>query len=200
VNKEASHYVRLFGGNRIGNLIFWLPLVYGLQFVQCGHLSKDATKFGRIRSHPSTAGHTGQTVIHIHPQHRYCLSTSWGNTTHWCWQWIAETCWGKICNARINKSYDYFDAFVGYLITILQNALSNYQDQEDIIWSTKPGLAATFYPAHCTKMPHYIAICLRRHLKMCRYLQCIYCKYVYLTTPKVLNTRHPIARRRWLKW
>jgi hypothetical protein len=28
MNKEASHYVRLFGGNKIGNLIFWLPLVY----------------------------------------------------------------------------------------------------------------------------------------------------------------------------
>jgi hypothetical protein len=27
VNKEASHYVRLFGGNKIGNLIFRLPLV-----------------------------------------------------------------------------------------------------------------------------------------------------------------------------
>jgi hypothetical protein len=27
VNKEASHYVRLFGGNKIGNLIFWLPHV-----------------------------------------------------------------------------------------------------------------------------------------------------------------------------
>jgi len=28
VNKEASHYVKLFGGNKIGNLTFWLPLVY----------------------------------------------------------------------------------------------------------------------------------------------------------------------------
>jgi len=27
VNKEASHYVRLFGGNKIGNLTFWLPFV-----------------------------------------------------------------------------------------------------------------------------------------------------------------------------
>jgi hypothetical protein len=27
VNKEASHYVRLFGGNKIGNLIFLLLLV-----------------------------------------------------------------------------------------------------------------------------------------------------------------------------
>jgi len=27
VNKEASHYVKLFGGNKIGNLTFWLPLV-----------------------------------------------------------------------------------------------------------------------------------------------------------------------------
>jgi len=24
VNKEASHYVKLFGGNKIGNLTFWL--------------------------------------------------------------------------------------------------------------------------------------------------------------------------------
>jgi hypothetical protein len=23
----ASHYVRLFGGNKIGNFIFWLPLI-----------------------------------------------------------------------------------------------------------------------------------------------------------------------------
>jgi len=28
VNKEASHYVKLFGGIKIGNLIFWLPLVF----------------------------------------------------------------------------------------------------------------------------------------------------------------------------
>jgi hypothetical protein len=27
VNKEASHYMRLFGGNKIGNLIFLLSLV-----------------------------------------------------------------------------------------------------------------------------------------------------------------------------
>jgi hypothetical protein len=27
VTKEASHYVRLFGGNKIGNLIFGLSLV-----------------------------------------------------------------------------------------------------------------------------------------------------------------------------
>jgi len=27
VNKGASHYVKLFGGNKIGNLTFWLPLV-----------------------------------------------------------------------------------------------------------------------------------------------------------------------------
>jgi len=27
VNKEASHYVKLFGGNKIGNLTFWLPLI-----------------------------------------------------------------------------------------------------------------------------------------------------------------------------
>jgi len=27
VNEEASHYVKLFGGNKIGNLTFWLPLV-----------------------------------------------------------------------------------------------------------------------------------------------------------------------------
>jgi hypothetical protein len=31
--------------------------------------------------HHSTTGHTGQIVIHIHPQHRYCLSNFWGNTT-----------------------------------------------------------------------------------------------------------------------
>jgi hypothetical protein len=30
VNKEASHYVRVFGGNKIVNLIFWFPLVYSL--------------------------------------------------------------------------------------------------------------------------------------------------------------------------
>jgi hypothetical protein len=28
-----------------------------------------------MQSHPSTTGHTGQTVIHIHPQHRYWLSS-----------------------------------------------------------------------------------------------------------------------------
>jgi hypothetical protein len=33
VNKEASHHVRLFGGNKIGNRIFWLPLVL-LQYIQ----------------------------------------------------------------------------------------------------------------------------------------------------------------------
>jgi hypothetical protein len=27
VNKEASHYVRLFGGSKTGNLIFCLPLI-----------------------------------------------------------------------------------------------------------------------------------------------------------------------------
>jgi len=27
VNEEASHYAKLFGGNKIGNLTFWLPLV-----------------------------------------------------------------------------------------------------------------------------------------------------------------------------
>jgi hypothetical protein len=27
VNKQASRYVRLFGGNKIGNLIFWLPFI-----------------------------------------------------------------------------------------------------------------------------------------------------------------------------
>jgi hypothetical protein len=34
VNKEASHYVRLFGGNKIGNLIFLLPLVH---YLAVGH-------------------------------------------------------------------------------------------------------------------------------------------------------------------
>jgi hypothetical protein len=43
-------------------------------------------------------GHTGQTVIHIDPQHRYYLSSFWGTTIPWWWQWIAETCWGKIWN------------------------------------------------------------------------------------------------------
>jgi hypothetical protein len=37
VNKEASQYVRLFGGNKIGHLIFLLPLViyisYGLWYI-----------------------------------------------------------------------------------------------------------------------------------------------------------------------
>jgi len=28
VNNEASHYVKLFGGNKTGNLTFWLPLVH----------------------------------------------------------------------------------------------------------------------------------------------------------------------------
>jgi hypothetical protein len=32
VNKEVSHYVRLFGGNKIGNLIFLLPLAYYVIF------------------------------------------------------------------------------------------------------------------------------------------------------------------------
>ena len=27
MNKEASHYVRLFGGSKIGNLTFWLPII-----------------------------------------------------------------------------------------------------------------------------------------------------------------------------
>jgi len=27
VNEEASHYVKFFGGNKIGNLTFWLPLI-----------------------------------------------------------------------------------------------------------------------------------------------------------------------------
>jgi hypothetical protein len=78
---------------------------YGLKFVQCGQLSRDTD-------------HTGQIAIHIHPQHRYCLSKFWG-TTPWRWQWTAERCWGK--NLKfIDKLYYYFDAFVGYFITILQ--------------------------------------------------------------------------------
>ena len=28
MNIEASHYVKLFGGNKIGNLIFWLHYVF----------------------------------------------------------------------------------------------------------------------------------------------------------------------------
>jgi hypothetical protein len=28
-----------------------------------------------MRSHLSTTGHTGQIVVHIHPQHRYCLTS-----------------------------------------------------------------------------------------------------------------------------
>jgi hypothetical protein len=32
VNKEASHYVGLFGGNKIGNHIFWLPRRYNSTF------------------------------------------------------------------------------------------------------------------------------------------------------------------------
>jgi hypothetical protein len=30
------------------------------------------------------------------------LSSFWGNTTTWWWQWIPETCWGKIWNVSIN--------------------------------------------------------------------------------------------------
>jgi hypothetical protein len=62
--------------------VLWL--VYGLQFVQCGH--------------------TGQIVIDIQPQHRYCLSSFWDNTTPWWWQWITETCWGKIWNVSISHT------------------------------------------------------------------------------------------------
>jgi len=28
VNKEAAHYVQLFGGNRARNFIVWLPFVF----------------------------------------------------------------------------------------------------------------------------------------------------------------------------
>jgi hypothetical protein len=81
-------------------------------------------------SHHSTTGHTGQIVIHIHPQHRYCLSSFWGNTTLWWWQWISETCWGKIWNV-INKLYCSFDAFVGYFITINEMILE--KPKQDVL-------------------------------------------------------------------
>jgi hypothetical protein len=63
--------------------------VYGLQIVQCGQLSRDATKW----SYPSTAVHTGQIVILTHPQHRYCLSSFWGKydllmMTMNCWNML----------------------------------------------------------------------------------------------------------------
>jgi hypothetical protein len=51
--------------------------VYGLQFVQCGQVSRDVTK-----SHPSTTGHTVKIVIHIYAKHRYCLSSFWGKYDH----------------------------------------------------------------------------------------------------------------------
>ena len=36
MNKEASHNVKLFGGNKIGNLIFWLPLIPIDALKECG--------------------------------------------------------------------------------------------------------------------------------------------------------------------
>jgi hypothetical protein len=62
--------------------------VYGLQFVQCDQLSKDA-----IESHPSTAGHTGRTVFHTHPQHRYWLSCFWGKYNPLI---MAMNCWNML--------------------------------------------------------------------------------------------------------
>jgi hypothetical protein len=54
----------------------------------------------------STAGHTRQIVIHISYIHN--TDIVWVapevNTTPWWWQWIAETCWGKIWNALINQT------------------------------------------------------------------------------------------------
>ena len=38
MNEEASHYLKLFGGNKIGNLTFWLPLVRCNIKVQCGKM------------------------------------------------------------------------------------------------------------------------------------------------------------------
>jgi hypothetical protein len=37
VNKEASHYLRSFGGHKIGNIIFLLPLVIQY-YALCGML------------------------------------------------------------------------------------------------------------------------------------------------------------------
>ena len=41
MNKEASHCVRLFGGSKGGNLIFWIPLVllikYGSGVIKTAH-------------------------------------------------------------------------------------------------------------------------------------------------------------------
>jgi hypothetical protein len=62
--------------------------------------------------HPLSTGHTGQIVIHTHPQHRYYLSSFWGTMTSSWWQWIAETCSGKIWNVWINHTTTLMHLFV----------------------------------------------------------------------------------------
>jgi hypothetical protein len=53
VNKEASHYVRLFGGNKIGNLIFLLPLVHYVElfrYSSCDYVVFTSTEGPRRRT------------------------------------------------------------------------------------------------------------------------------------------------------
>jgi hypothetical protein len=73
--------------------------VYGLQFVQCDQLSSDVTWL-----HPSTIGHTGQIVIHVYPQHRYCLSRFWGKHNTLMMAMNSWNMLGKIWNGSVNQT------------------------------------------------------------------------------------------------
>jgi hypothetical protein len=66
---------------------------YGLQFVQCCQRSRDATKLQSLDSWPHWTNCNPYSYIH---NTDIVWVASEVNTTSWWWQWIAETCWGKI--------------------------------------------------------------------------------------------------------
>jgi hypothetical protein len=104
-----------------------------------------------------TTGHTVQIVIHIlvHPQHRYCLSSYWGKYDPLI---LAINCWNMLgWNLKyINKSYNYLDAFVGYVIIISFSVYYNhvltelvfYLHRWNIIFNSKQ-----YRPIHGTLSP-----------------------------------------------
>jgi hypothetical protein len=64
-----------------GNKLFLIELLVRSELIQSNlhkYTNKELLHAKKQKkqawSHPSTDGHTGQIVIHTHPQYRYCLS------------------------------------------------------------------------------------------------------------------------------
>ena len=140
MNKEASHYVKLFGGNTIGNLTFWLPLVdyFGCKIGK--NVSVCESRYGTEKLQPGQNNHP---------------SSSWWKFCNWVF--LRETQDVVIAEATIHSvNISSGQHLKCSIIVSLGSSDLNYSSQWDVVFQRINSAYGVLLNLNCGQRNHFI--------------------------------------------